>query len=108
MADRRVTVPVKINKIFSVNPNGTLLVYTFDPDLLAGWNYRIPEKAREYIPEKYFRIKNYGQLFGREAGASMEEIKKLAPDIILFMFPLTNRCSGGWTICRQSSISPLW
>jgi iron complex transport system substrate-binding protein len=87
MAGRKVMVPVEIKKIFSVNPNGTIFVYTFNPELLAGWNYRMPEKARPFIPDRYFNLKNYGQLFGREAGASLEEIKALAPDIVLYMFP---------------------
>ena len=46
MAGREVTVPHQIDKVFSTNPPGTILLYTMDPELLIGWNYELGEAEK--------------------------------------------------------------
>mgnify|MGYP000850523575 CR=1 FL=1 len=84
MAQRELEVPEKITKVFSVSPVGTIITYTFDPDLLIGWNYDLREVEKEFFPEKYQKLPNLGGWYAKNTG-STEEILKAAPDVILSM-----------------------
>lgn len=81
-ADREHTIPVQINKVFSVSPVGTILLYTLDPDLLIGWNYELREGEKEYILPQYQSLPNLGGWYAK-ATCSTEELLKINPDIII-------------------------
>ncbi len=86
MAQRELEVPAKITKVFSTSPIGTIITYTFDPDLLIGWNYDLREGEKEWFPEKYQKLPNLGGWYAKNTG-NIEDILKAAPDVILSMGP---------------------
>jgi iron complex transport system substrate-binding protein len=81
-AGREVTIPTEINKVYSTNPVGTMLVYTINPDKLAGWNVDLRPGEKKFIEEKYQKLPNLGGWYGKTTG-SIEELLKAKPDIII-------------------------
>jgi iron complex transport system substrate-binding protein len=60
MAGRVMTMPAKIDAVFSCNPIAAIYLYTLVPDLLLGWNYELNEIERSVILEKYHSLPNFG------------------------------------------------
>ncbi len=84
MAGREVIVPNQINKVFSTNPPGTILLYTMDPELLIGWNYYLGEEEKKFILPQYHQLPNLGGWMAK-ATCNIEELLKIKPDLIIFM-----------------------
>lgn len=84
MAGREVVIPNKIEKVFSTNPSGTLLLYSLDPDKLIGWNYDLRPDEKRFIEPKYHNLPNLGSMSSKLTG-SEEEILKINPDIFICM-----------------------
>lgn len=82
MAGRKVVVPVKVTKVFSVSQIGIITLYTINPDKLAGWNFAISTEDKKYIPEKYHNLPVLGSWSGKNSTLNIEEIIKVHPDII--------------------------
>ncbi len=92
MAGREVILPGEIHSVMGKSPMGTILIYTLDPDSLAGWNYLFTEQERRYIPSPYDELPLLGGWFGKKNSANLEKIIKTAPDIIMdadFLTPET-------------------
>lgn len=85
MADRKVTIPKTIKKVYSVNPVGTILVYTLSPSKVAGWNYQLSDNEKKYIIKEYRDLPNLGSIIGNGNSGNSEEIIKVNPDIIIYM-----------------------
>lgn len=84
MAGREVTVPHQIDKVFSTNPPGTILLYTMDPELLIGWNYELGEAEKRFILPQYHELPNLGGWMAKST-CNTEELLKIKPDLIIFM-----------------------
>ncbi|MBP8084215.1 MAG: ABC transporter substrate-binding protein [Spirochaetes bacterium] len=83
MVGRTITVSRDVRKIFSTSPMGTTLAYSFDPELLIGWNYKLNKDDSEYMNEKYRKLPELGGWFGKSAGVNLETIASLKPDLII-------------------------
>ncbi|MDD2568775.1 MAG: ABC transporter substrate-binding protein [Clostridia bacterium] len=81
-AGREVIIPAEINKVYSTNPIGTMLVYTINPDKLAGWNTELRGGEKRFIAEKYQQLPVLGGWYAKTTG-SVEELLKAKPDIII-------------------------
>jgi iron complex transport system substrate-binding protein len=85
MQGRRLVVPRKIRRVMGMSPMGTILVYTLDPDVLAGWNYQ-PEPAElALMPERYRQLPVIGGWYGKNTTGNLEEIAKARPDVMISM-----------------------
>lgn len=80
---REVTIPAEVNKVYSTSPIGTMLVYTINPDKLAGWNTELRAGELRFIAEKCHRLPVMGGWFGKTAEGNVEEIMKENPDVII-------------------------
>lgn len=85
MAGRKVTIPKKVKKVFSVSPVGTIIVYSLAPGKVAGWNYQLTDNEKKYILKQYRELPNLGTMSGNGDSGSMEQILKVHPDIIISM-----------------------
>lgn len=85
MVGREVEVPGEINRIFSVNNNGTILLYTLCPEMLIGWNSKISEESAAYMSDALAALPILGSLYGNSSQNNPEEVIMSEPDIILFM-----------------------
>lgn len=84
MAGREVTVPNKIDKVFSTNPPGAILLYTLDPDLMIGWNYSLGEAEKRFILPQCHNLPNLGGWMAKGT-CNTEELLKIKPDLIIYM-----------------------
>jgi iron complex transport system substrate-binding protein len=85
MAGREVTIPGTIDKVFSVNNNGTILLYTLCPEKMVGWNSVLSDESKAYMPEDIANLPMLGILYGNSSQTNPEEILLSEPDIIIFM-----------------------
>ncbi|MEQ8196533.1 MAG: ABC transporter substrate-binding protein [Clostridiaceae bacterium] len=80
-AGRKVTIPAKINKCYYTSPVGAIMVYTLNPDKMAGWPMQLTDSVKKYIPEKYASLPFLGGL-QMNAKINTEELAKAKPDVI--------------------------
>lgn len=83
MAGRKVTLPTSIDKIYTTSPVAQQLLYSFDPDRLLGWNYKLVEREKKYIDPKYHGLPVLGGAFGKSGAVNYEELIKRRPSFIL-------------------------
>jgi iron complex transport system substrate-binding protein len=83
MAGREVTIPINVKSVFSRCPMGTILTYTLNPDKMAGINWKPTTFERKYLNDRYQKLPVLGGWFATKE-ANVEEIIKIAPDILLF------------------------
>ena len=83
MLGRSVHVPGQINKVVTISPPTTNLVYMLAPDKLEGWNSNLTNDSRKYMPAKYQNLPVVGGWFGTTTG-NPESFISLNPDVILY------------------------
>jgi len=83
MAGRHVTIPLQIKKVYAASPIETILLYTIDPELLAGWSYHMVTDENSFILPKYRDLPVLGAWSAYNKTASIEEVIKVKPDLIL-------------------------
>ncbi len=69
MAGRTVTLPQTLEKVYCTNPVSAIMLYTFAPEKLLGWNYALNQAEREYILPEYrdLPVFGMGDMFNPEA-----------------------------------------
>lgn len=85
MVGRQVRVPVQIHKVYGMSPMGTILVYTLDPSLLAGWNYKPVPGERALLLKPYRDLPVLGGWFGKDTTGNLETIMQAHPDVMISM-----------------------
>ena len=91
MAGREVKLPDKIERIYATNPAGTVMVYTLNPDKLVGWNVKLTEEEKKFIPEKYRNLPKLGGWYGKDTTGNPEVILKAKPDIIIHVSAINDK-----------------
>ncbi|MBN2526538.1 MAG: ABC transporter substrate-binding protein [Deltaproteobacteria bacterium] len=82
MAGRQVSIPEKIQSVFSRSPMGTLLMYTLNPSKIAGLNWAPTTVERQYLCDAYLKLPVLGGWYAGKEG-NIEEIMKTAPDVMI-------------------------
>lgn len=85
-AGREVTIPAKIEKCYYTSPIGMIMVYTLDPDKMAGWSFELKDKDKKYIADQYESLPFLGGL-QMNAKINTEELVKAHPDVIFSVGP---------------------
>lgn len=83
MAGRTITIPSEIKKAYTTSQIGIIVLYTLNPDKLAGWGFALTDNDREFIDPKYFGLPVLGTWSGKNGTGNIEEIIRIHPDIIL-------------------------
>lgn len=83
MSGREVKMPGEIKKVFGTNPAGTIMLYSLVPDKIIGWNVKLTEEEKAYIPEKYRNLPEFGGWMGKDGTGNAEAILKEMPDLII-------------------------
>lgn len=86
MAGRTVEVPEKIDKVLSRCPIGTLIMYTLNPEKIAGQNWEPTESEKEYLDKAYLKLPMLSGWYADGKVGNVEEIVKAAPDVIFSSF----------------------
>lgn len=79
---RTVEIPAEIKTAYATSQIGIILLYTLNPDKLAGWGYAISDSDKQFIDEKYFDLRVLGVWSGRNGTGNVEEIIHVHPDVI--------------------------
>lgn len=90
IAGREITIPRKINKVFTTSAVGTIALYTIDPSKIAGLNSEVGELEERYLTKEYLELPVLGSYKGKDSG-NEEEILKAEPDIIISMGDINDR-----------------
>jgi iron complex transport system substrate-binding protein len=82
-AGRTVEVPERIAHVLPAGPPASIIIYMLAPDQLLGWT-RAPSAAeRAFLPPRYAALPEVGRLTGRGNTSSVEDVVRLAPDLVL-------------------------
>ncbi len=82
-AGRTVEVPDRIAHVLPAGPPASIILYMLAPDQLVGW-IRAPSAAeRAFLPPRYAELPEVGRLTGRGNTSSVEDVVRLAPDLVL-------------------------
>lgn len=84
MAGRHVTIPDRVEKVVSLAPPVTHLVYAIDPALLAGVNFPLWDREKRFTAENYRRLPVIGGRVGTGRTVNLEVIARMKPDLVLF------------------------
>ncbi len=79
MAGRTMSIPDQVTKIY-VNRPGSILLYAFDPELIANRSFNFTPEAAQFLSDDYLALP-YTE-------GSAEEILNLDPDMILTFFDI--------------------
>ena len=82
-AGREVEIPNKITKIAPSGATAQLVLYTSSPDLLVGLAGPFSESAKEFVEEKYQKLPEFGQFYGKKANLNMEALSTADPDVVI-------------------------
>jgi iron complex transport system substrate-binding protein len=85
MAGRQVQVPKQIHRVLGMSPMGTVLVYTLDPSLLVGWNYKSDPGESALLLPQYRDLPVLGGWFGKNTTGNLEIIMRVHPDVLISM-----------------------
>lgn len=82
-AGRPVDVPARVLRVFPAGPPASVALYTVAPEKMLGWTQALGAEARPYLPQRYAALPELGRLTGRGNTVNLENVVKLAPDLVL-------------------------
>ena len=82
-ADRRVTVPDRVERVFVAGPPASVCVYVLAPEKLLGWPRQPYAEEKSFLAAPYRDLPELGRLTGRGNTANVEVVLKARPDLIL-------------------------
>lgn len=83
MAGRTPPVPSVAKGVYSTSPVGEIFVYTLAPDRVKGVCWTLRPREIPWLLPAYTKLPVLGGWFGKSGTANMEEIARVAPDLIL-------------------------
>lgn len=81
MSGRKVTIPLKVDKVCSLSNNTTVDLYTLAPDKLVGLSFAPKPEAKKYLGDKFMNIPVLGTTSDKKL--DYESVLKLKPDLIV-------------------------
>jgi len=99
MAGRQVEIPAKINTVYCAVPTAEAMMYSLAPEKMAAWVNEPSGDVKKYLSDRAKNLPVLGGWMGEKCTANLEEIAKLAPDLIIFMTDLdpVNKAAAGQT-----------
>lgn len=80
---RKVTLPVRIERVFVAGPPASVLAYALARDAMVGW-VRTPSPAeKEFLAPPARNLPETGRLTGRGDTVSLERLVAARPDMVL-------------------------
>lgn len=83
MAGREVEIPKDVKSVHATSPIGQNIMYSINPDKMAGWCTEMNAAESHFIAEKYRNLPVLGGNFGKNNKLNPEVVTKANPDIIL-------------------------
>ncbi len=82
-AGRQVDIPSPVRRVFPAGQPASVTLFTVAPEKMLGWTRAPSEAARPFIPKRYAELPEIGRLTGRGNTVNLENVVKLAPDLVL-------------------------
>lgn len=82
-AGREVNVPAKITRVAPSGGVATLVLYTAAREKLAAVNKSFGKKQKAFIPEKYQKLPEIGQFYGKSSSLNMEALIATGAEVIV-------------------------
>ncbi len=79
---REVELPAEISAVVASGPLSQIVLYAIAPEMLVGLADKWSDAARGIVPDEYFKLPFFGQLYG-SAGLNVEELAAAGPQLIL-------------------------
>ena len=79
---RTVELPQEICSVVASGPLSQIILYAIAPEMLVGLADKWDDSARGIIPDEYFELPYFGQLYGSDS-LNVEELAVAAPQLIL-------------------------
>lgn len=83
MSGRKVAVPEKISRVFTASPPATYMLYTVDPSLLVGVNFKVREEEKRFLRPEFTKLPITGGFFGQGKTVNMEMLLRIKPDVVV-------------------------
>jgi len=88
-AGRRIDVPDAIRRIFPAGPPASVTLFAVAPDKMLGWTRAPGPEALPFLPARYAELPEIGRLTGRGNTVNLENVVRLAPDLVLDVGSMT-------------------
>jgi iron complex transport system substrate-binding protein len=82
-AGRRIDVPDEIRKVFPAGPPASVALFTVALEKMLGWTRAPSAEALALLPVSYAALPEIGRLTGRGNTVNLENVVRLAPDLVL-------------------------
>jgi iron complex transport system substrate-binding protein len=82
-AGRQVDIPEPVRRVFPAGPPASVTLFTVAPEKMLGWTRAPSVAARPFLPKRYAELPEIGRLTGRGNTVNLENVVKLAPDLVL-------------------------
>ena len=80
---RRVAVPDEVRRVFPAGPPASVTLFAVAPEKMLGWTRAPSPEARSFLPARYAELPEIGRLTGRGNTVNLENVVRLAPDLVL-------------------------
>lgn len=80
---REVELPEEIHTIIPAGTGAQIVLYAIANDKLAGLSTPFDENASFMIPEEYYDLEVFGQIYGGKGTVNIEALCAAAPDVII-------------------------
>lgn len=79
---REAKIPAEITAIVSSGPLSQIVLLAIAPDMLVGLAEKFGDSAKGFIPDRYYDLPCFGQLYG-SAQLNVEELAAAGPQLII-------------------------
>ena len=79
---REVEIPTEVTAIVPSGPLSQIVLFALAPEMFVGLADEFGDPAKGFIPEEYFDLPYFGQLYG-SASLNVEELAAAAPQLII-------------------------
>lgn len=83
MVGRTVELDEPADVVFGAGPPATTLLYTFDPDVMAGWNTDVGQGLADYLPEGVADLPVLGRVSGGQGDFDPEVLLAEGVEVII-------------------------
>ena len=83
MYKRKVTVPDRITRVYTISPSVMYLLYSLDPDLLAGVPRKIQDSQTQFFKKSFLDLPELGGSSGTGMNLNIELLLKIKPDVLI-------------------------
>ncbi|MDR1728214.1 MAG: ABC transporter substrate-binding protein [Acidobacteriota bacterium] len=83
MYGRKVTVPDKITRVYTISPSVMLMLYSIDPDLMVGIPRALQEEQKPFFKKSFQDLPALGGSSGEGLNLNQELLLKVKPDVLI-------------------------